>query len=57
MYTNGSYFNKKRARVVIGTPMDPKEHFDPSRTQRENDEAFAAAMREKVLELRSLLDG
>ena len=57
VYTNGSYFSRKRARVVIGVPMDPKDHYDPDRTQRENDEAFAAAMREKVLELRSLLDG
>lgn len=54
VYTNGSYFCKKRARVVIGKPMDPCEYFDPSLAPNENYRAFAAAMREKVMELKEL---
>ena len=54
VYTNGSYFQKKRARVVIGKPMDPEEHFDPALAPNENYRAFAAAMREKVMELKEL---
>ncbi len=51
VYLNGSYFRFRRARAVIGKPMDPEEFRDPARTERENITAFAAAMREKVIEL------
>ncbi|MBR4659188.1 MAG: 1-acyl-sn-glycerol-3-phosphate acyltransferase [Clostridia bacterium] len=51
VYLNGSYFKLKRARAVIGKPMDPRDFCDPARTEKENITAFAAAMREKVVEL------
>lgn len=57
VYTNGSYFKLRRARAVIGKPMDPADFDDPNRSQKENIEAFTAAMREKVIELRSMLNG
>ena len=57
VYTDGNYFKFKRTRVAIGVPMDPDEYCDPSRGQKENIEAFAIAMREKVIELRSMIDG
>ena len=56
VYTNGSYFNKKRARVIIGTPMYPNEYTDPEKTDKENTEAFNAAIREKMLYLEKLLE-
>ena len=58
VYTDGSYFNlKKRAHVVIGTPIDPKGFDDPSRNDKENIEALTAAMREKIIKLGAMLDG
>ena len=57
VYTNGSYFNKKRARVVIGKPMYPADHHSADRTEKENLEAFACEMRNKILELRAMIDG
>ena len=54
VYLNGSYFCKKRARAVIGKPMDPADFDDPGRTQSENTAAFAAVMRQKVIELKEL---
>ena len=56
VYTNGSYFSKKRARVVIGRPMDPAD-FCGYETEKQNLEAFASAMRDKIVELRDMLDG
>ena len=56
VYTNGSYFNKKRAAVIIGTPIYPLDCTDPGRTDKENTEAVNAAMREKLLYLEKLLE-
>ncbi len=55
VWTNGSYFNRKRARVVIGKPMDPNDYNDPSRTPNENYSDFAAAMRRRVIELKEFV--
>lgn len=56
VYTNGSYFNKKRARVIIGTPIYPDDHTDPGKTDKENTIAVNAAIREKLLYLEKLLE-
>lgn len=57
MYTNGSYFNlKKRARVVIGTPIYPLQVADPSLTDKENIEKLTRVMRDKIVSLGYLLD-
>ena len=56
VYTNGSYFNKKRARVIIGTPIYPAEYSDKNRSDKENTEALNTAIREKMLYLEKLLE-
>ncbi|MBQ7698920.1 MAG: 1-acyl-sn-glycerol-3-phosphate acyltransferase [Clostridia bacterium] len=56
VYTNGSYFNKKRARVIIGAPVYPGDHSDPAKTDKENTEAVNAALRKKLLYLEKLLE-
>lgn len=56
VYTNGSYFNKKRARVIIGTPVYPLDCTDTNKTDKENTEAVNAALRAKLLYLEKLLE-
>ena len=57
MYTNGSYFTfKKRARVMIGTPIIPSDVADPELSDKENIEELNRVMREKIISLGKLLD-
>lgn len=57
VYTNGSYFNlKKRARVVIGEPIDPAAFNDPAAGEKENIRALTEAMRSTVIALGKTLD-
>lgn len=56
VYTNGSYFKRSRARVMIGTPMDPADYCVSGRSEKENIEAFTEAMRNRIIELRTKLD-
>lgn len=56
VYTNGSYFNKKRARVIIGTPIYPNDYVTSGKTDKENTEAVNAALRKKLLYLEKLLE-
>ena len=57
IYTDGSYFNlKKRAHVIIGTPIIPSENVDPALSDKENIEALTRVMREKIIYLGQLLD-
>ena len=51
VYTNGSYFQRRRARVVIGTPMLPEDYAKPGQSERERLVSFSAAMREKIIAL------
>ena len=51
VYTNGSYFQKKHASVVIGEPMEAAALTDPSLSEKENLERVAAAFRERVIAL------
>lgn len=51
VYTNGSYFNKKRAHVIIGKPLNIKEIIDEKYSEKENIERINAILREKVIEL------
>ena len=57
VYTNGSYFNKKRARVVIGKPVYAAELTEDGADDNENLRIVSARLREKVIELGKLLDG
>lgn len=56
LYTNGSYFNKKRAKVIIGAPMDVARFVDESLSDKENISRVNDAMRRKIVELETLLD-
>lgn len=57
VYTNGQYFNlRRRAAVIIGKPIDPREYADEGLTERERIERLSCAMRERVIELGKLLD-
>ena len=51
VYTNGAYFCKKRARVIIGTPVYARDYVDDSLTEKENLEKISAALREKIIRL------
>ena len=55
VYTNGSYFSRKRARVIIGTPIYPTEYIDETATEKETVEKLNRVMRERILELRDEL--
>lgn len=57
VYTNGSYFNlKKRARVIIGTPMNVHDFADDARSEKENIDRLTNAMRERIIRLGRMLD-
>lgn len=55
VYTNGSYFCRRRARVIIGEKMYAEDYIDPALSEKENIERVNAAMRRKILELRDEL--
>ena len=52
VYTNGSYFNKNRAKVVIGKKIDVNSLYDKELSEKENLEKIADFLREKVIELK-----
>lgn len=56
VYTAGGYFTKKRARVIIGTPIDVAEFVDSAATERANLKAVSEGMRQKIIQLGKLLD-
>lgn len=56
MYTNGSYFNKNRARVIIGTPIFVAELVDQTKDFKTNLEEITLKIREKIVDLGERLD-
>ena len=56
VWTNGSYFRKKRARVVIGTPLTPEMFSGLSVPEKEKIALYTDAMREKIIQLKELAD-
>lgn len=56
VYTNGSYFKKKRAEVIIGTPIDPLEYIQNDRSDKENTEIINGVIRERLIRLEKLLE-
>ncbi len=54
-YTDGNYFGKKRARVIIGKPIDARELYDDGKTYRQNLSDVTAALRQKIIDLGELL--
>lgn len=55
VYTNGSYFSKKRAAVMIGKPFEARTLTDDSLSEKENIDFVARAMRQRVIDLGNLL--
>ena len=56
VYTNGCYFQKRRARVIIGKPIYPQELYDSALSDEENIEKITTILREKVIELQYELE-
>lgn len=56
VYTNGSYFGKKRARVIIGRPVDVYGLIDPNADEKENLVQVTEKLRERIKELGKELD-
>lgn len=55
VYTNGKYFAKERARVIIGKPVDVREWYDEGLSEKENLDVICKRLREKVIKLREEL--
>ena len=56
VYTNGKYFSRQRARVIIGTPIDAQALTDGSLSEKENLAAVSRALREKIIDLERQLN-
>ena len=51
VFTNGSYFRRQRAVVVIGRPLDPRTFRSGERSEKKAIDALSKAMRERIIEL------
>ncbi len=51
VYTNGRYFQRKRARVRIGTPIDARAMWNADEDEKTNLMRITDAVRRKVIEL------
>ncbi|MBR2337814.1 MAG: 1-acyl-sn-glycerol-3-phosphate acyltransferase [Clostridia bacterium] len=51
IYTNGKYFTKARARVIIGEPFYALDLYDNSLSEKENIEAINEHLRNKIIML------
>jgi len=54
VYTQGNYFNKKRNHMVVGTPIDARQLYDDSLSEKENLQLISDYVQEKI---RNLQDG
>lgn len=55
VFTDGAYFSKKRARVMIGKPIYARDLLDDSLSEKENLENISRALREKIISLEQML--
>lgn len=55
VFTNGAYFTKKRARVIIGRQIDVRSLYDDSLSEKENLERISDYLREKIIGLEQQL--
>lgn len=55
VYTTGGYF-KKRIKVIIGKPIDVSLYYDSSKDEKTNIDFVTNILREKIIELRDLLN-
>ena len=52
VYTAGNYFNGPRNHIVVGAPIDVRQLYDDSRSEKENIAAITEYLRGKIYELR-----
>lgn len=48
VYTNGKYFSRQRAEVIIGEPMDVRALYDSSLSERENLQRITGLLQSKI---------
>lgn len=53
VYTDGRYFTKERNHIVVGAPIDVRQLYDESRSEKENIAAITEYLRGKIHELRN----
>ena len=51
IYHDSTYFNKGKTAVMIGAPIDVREMYDDTLTEKENVKRITEAVRRKVIEL------
>lgn len=51
VYTDGVYFKKSRARVIIGTPLLASDFVDQNLNDKQNLERVSEALRNRIIEL------
>ncbi len=56
VYTNGAYFTKKRARIIIGKPINVRDLYDDDLSEKENLEKISALLRERIIDLEHQLN-
>ncbi len=56
LYTNGAYFGKKRARVMIGKPIYVRQLLDTGLSEKENLTQITEKIRDRIIELGNELD-
>jgi len=56
VYTNGSYFKKQRAHVMIGEKIEPSEFINPELSEKENIENLTCHLRKVIMELGNELE-
>ena len=50
-FTNGAYFGKQRARVIIGKPVHARDLYDEALSEKENLTRISEMLREKIIDL------
>ena len=56
IYTNGSYFNKKRARVIIGKPIYVSELYREEEDYKANLDRITCEVRERIIQLGNTME-
>ena len=56
VFTNGQYFSKKRAKVVIGKPIWAKDLYNADLSEKENLAAVSEYLRQTVVESGKIID-
>ncbi len=54
--TNGSYWRKKRIRILIGKPIDVQTLYEKDKSENENIELITNKLRKKIIELNDELE-